>query len=118
MIEVTVLRSDCGVQEITISGHANAAKYGEDIVCSAVSGISFGILNSVHVLLGIKPDVEQDRQKGGFLRWSVHELDDPALQEKQQLLAESMILSLYAISQQYGKYIVVRDLKFQGGAEQ
>lgn len=118
MIEVTVTRGTYGVQEITVSGHANAAKYGEDIVCAAVSGICFGILNSVHSLLNIIPDVEQAGQGGGFLRWSVHQPDDPTLHEKQQLLAESMILSLYAISQQYGKFIMVRDLTKQGGAEQ
>ncbi|MGD8188830.1 ribosomal-processing cysteine protease Prp [Brevibacillus ginsengisoli] len=118
MIQVTVKRGTYGVQEITVSGHANAAKHGQDIVCSAVSGISFGILNSVHSLLNIQPDVQQAGQEGGFLRWRVHPLDDATLHEKQQLLAESMILSLYAISQQYGKFIKVRDLTKQGGAEQ
>lgn len=118
MIHVTVKRGTYGVQEITVSGHAHAAKHGEDIVCAAVSGISFGILNSVHALLGIQPEVQQAGQEGGFLRWSVYQLDDSTLHEKQQLLAESMILSLTAISQQYGKFIMVRDLTKQGGAEQ
>ncbi|MGC5327953.1 ribosomal-processing cysteine protease Prp [Brevibacillus sp. SYSU BS000544] len=117
MIKVSVTRSKQGVEEITISGHARAAEHGKDIVCAAVSGISLGLLNSVVHLLGFKPDVSQAGKEGGFLRWSLHQLDDQSLHEKQQLLAESMIISLVAIEQQYGKFITVRDSKLQGGAE-
>jgi uncharacterized protein YsxB (DUF464 family) len=117
MIQVSVTRSEQGVKEIAISGHANAAEHGKDIVCAAVSGVSFGMLNSVYALLGIQPDVQQAGQEGGFLRWSIHPLEDGTLQEKQQLLAESMIISLRAIAESYGKFITVRDSKLQGGAE-
>jgi uncharacterized protein YsxB (DUF464 family) len=118
MIHVSVARTQKGVEEITISGHANAAEHGKDIVCAAVSGISLGILNSIYPLLGLKPDVQQAGQDGGFLRWRIQQLEDTSLHEKQQLLAESMIISLTAISQSYGKFITVRDSTIQGGAEQ
>lgn len=118
MIEVMVRRNESGIQEVTVSGHANAGKYGSDIVCSAVSAISFGILNSIYPLLGIIPDVEQVKQGGGFLRWSLLHPDDPQLHEKQQLLAESMVIALLAVAQQNGKYISVQDEKWQGGASQ
>ncbi|GAA4705196.1 ribosomal-processing cysteine protease Prp [Brevibacillus fulvus] len=116
MIQVTIERDDAGIAEITISGHANAAQYGSDIVCSAVSAISFGILNSIHPLLGLVPQVEQAAKSGGFLRWSVTHPADPSLHEKLQLLAESMAIALIAVAQQYGKYITVKDQKWQGGA--
>ncbi len=117
MIVVHVKRSEHGIEEITLSGHAQAAEYGQDIVCSAVSGISFGILNAVHPLVGIVPDVERAERGGGFLRWSVRALEEKALHEKLQLLAETMVISLYAVSQQYGEYVTVRDTKWQGGAQ-
>lgn len=116
MIEVTVRRTENRIDEIEISGHANAGKYGSDIVCSAVSAISFGILNSIYPLLGIVPEVEQAEQGGGFLRWSLYHPEDEKLHEKQQLLAESMAIALFAVAQQNGKFISIHDAKWQGGA--
>lgn len=116
MVEVTVRRSENGIEEVVISGHANAGKYGSDIVCSAVSAISFGILNSIYPLLGIIPEVQQAEQGGGFLRWRLRHPDDEQLHEKQQLLAESMAIALLAVSEQNGKFISVHDPKWQGGA--
>ncbi|MED1852057.1 ribosomal-processing cysteine protease Prp [Brevibacillus borstelensis] len=118
MIEVIVNRAPYGIKEVCISGHANAAAYGSDIVCSAVSAISFGILNAIHPLLGIVPQVSQAPKDGGFLRWSISSLEDAALHEKQQLLAESMVISLLAVAEQYGSYVSVQDDKWQGGASQ
>ncbi|UFJ39044.1 ribosomal-processing cysteine protease Prp [Brevibacillus humidisoli] len=116
MIVITVRRDRQAIAEITISGHANAGEYGKDIVCSAVSAISFGMLNAVHLTMGIVPDVEQAAQEGGFLRWRVHPLDDQAGQEKLQLLAESMVISLSAVAEQYGQYVTVEDTTQKGGA--
>ncbi|AIG25595.1 ribosomal-processing cysteine protease Prp [Brevibacillus laterosporus] len=116
MVKVEVIRSQTGIAEIAMTGHANAGKYGEDIVCSAVSAIILGNLNAVHLLLGLKPDVEMNTEEGGFLKWRLSSLHDPALEEKQQLLAESTVVALLAISQNYGTYISVQDSKWQGGA--
>ncbi|MFM1652373.1 ribosomal-processing cysteine protease Prp [Brevibacillus sp. B_LB10_24] len=116
MILATVKRDGGDIEEITISGHADAAEYGKDIVCSAVSAISFGMLNAVHALLGITPQVEQAEREGGFLRWRLERTADQAVHEKQQLLAESLIVSLYSVSQQYGTFLTVNDTKWQGGA--
>lgn len=115
MIEVIVNRASHGINEISISGHANAGAYGADIVCSAVSGISFGILNAIQPLTGVIPDVRQAAEGGGFLRWSLPSLEDSGLHEKQQLLAESMVIALLAVAEQYGKYVKVKDEKWQGG---
>lgn len=117
MIVVTVDRTPNGIASVTISGHAGAGRHGEDIVCSAVSGISFGLLNAVQPLLGIVPEVERNEEEGGFLRWRVPEIEDQALHEKLQLLAESMVISLYAVSLQYGQYVSLEDEKWQGGVQ-
>lgn len=111
MIVVKVERNRRGISGITIEGHANAAEHGKDIVCSAVSAISFGLLNAVYPLVGIIPDVEQNAESGGFIRWQLHVPDDVSVHEKQQLLAESMVIALYAVSQQYGAYVSVIDPK-------
>ncbi|MGG4451145.1 ribosomal-processing cysteine protease Prp [Brevibacillus porteri] len=115
MIEVIVRRGSHGIHEISISGHANAGAYGADIVCSAVSGISFGILNAIQPLTGITPAVDVAQEGGGFLKWSLSSPEDEATHEKQQLLAESMIISLLTVEANYGKYVKVSDDKWQGG---
>lgn len=118
MIQVQVKRNQTRIEEISVSGHANAAAHGSDIVCSAVSAISFGALNSVHVLLGIMPDVEQADNGGGYLRWRLSAPSDQDVDGKEQLLAESMVVALVGIAEQYGKYVTVQDTKWQGGATQ
>jgi len=115
MIEVIVNRASHGIHEICISGHANAGAYGADIVCSAVSGISFGILNGIQPLTGITPDVSAAQEGGGFLKWKLSSSEDEAILEKQQLLAESMVIALLSVEAQYGKYVKVKDEKWQGG---
>lgn len=115
MIEVIVSRAQHGIHEISISGHANAGAYGADIVCSAVSGISFGILNAIQPLTGITPDVTVAQEGGGFLKWSLSSSDDETAGEKQQLLAESMVIALLSVEANYGKYVKVNDRKWQGG---
>lgn len=116
MITIEVKRNQTKIEEIVVSGHAEAAEHGKDIVCSAVSGITFGTLNSVHVLLGIVPDVKQADRSGGYLCWRLSTDTDEAVGEKQQLLAEAMTISLIAIAQTYGRYVTVSDTKWQGGA--
>ncbi|CAJ1003404.1 MULTISPECIES: ribosomal-processing cysteine protease Prp [Bacillales] len=117
MITVTVQRNaHCEIEEIAISGHANAGRHGEDIVCAAVSAVSLGIVNSIQPLLGFVPDVEHAAEEGGFLRWRVGRLDDARLHEKQQLLAESMVVALFVVAETNGKYVAIHDSKWQGGA--
>ncbi|MGO0060240.1 ribosomal-processing cysteine protease Prp [Brevibacillus fluminis] len=118
MITIEIKRNPTGIEEIIVSGHAKAARHGKDIVCSAVSAIAFGTLNSVHVLLGIIPDVKQADQSGGYLSWRLATDTDEAIGEKQQLLAESMAISMIMIAENYGKYVTVSDTKWQGGATQ
>ncbi|MDF2681991.1 MAG: ysxB [Brevibacillus sp.] len=116
MITVKVQRNEQNeIEVITVSGHANAGKHGSDIVCSAVSAVSLGLINASDILLNSNPDVQFAEKDGGFLKWTVRPVDDQLLREKQQLLAESMVVSLFMIAESYGKYVSVHDTKWQGG---
>ncbi|CAM3492366.1 MULTISPECIES: ribosomal-processing cysteine protease Prp [Brevibacillus] len=116
MVTVNVKRNEQnGIEEITISGHANAGKHGSDIVCAAVSAISLGLINSVDLLLGSNPDVQFADKEGGFINWKVGCHQDPLVSEKQQLLAESMVVSLFMIAETNGRYVSIQDPKWQGG---
>jgi len=47
MILITVLEKNGSFVSLEIKGHANSAPKGEDLVCSAVSAIAVGGLNSL-----------------------------------------------------------------------
>jgi uncharacterized protein len=106
MIQITITRLESGlIQAFTLSGHAQFAKRGQDIVCAGASAVAFGTVNSVIKLAGVKPDIEQG--KGGFLRCVLPGDLPEETQEKVQLLLEGMIVSLQTIEKDYGKHIKI-----------
>lgn len=49
MIKVSIIKENL-IKEVKISGHANFADYGKDIVCSAVSSIATTTINNIIAL--------------------------------------------------------------------
>ncbi|WP_027414898.1 ribosomal-processing cysteine protease Prp [Aneurinibacillus terranovensis] len=110
MITVNVKRhADHTVAEVTIDGHAGFANPGEDIVCAAVSGISFGMLNAIEMLL--KTPLAVTQGEDGYLRCAVPQEYPEELREKVQLLLEGMIASLKSVALEYGSFVKVNDKK-------
>ena len=106
MIKVKIKRNDLNkIESFTISGHANFAKKGSDIVCAGVSAVSFGTVNSIVALCGVTPHIEQGAD--GFLRCSIPSNIEESTKEKIQLLLEGMIVSLETIERDYKKYITI-----------
>lgn len=102
-----VKRDDAGdIQSFTIVGHAGYADAGEDIVCAAVSGISFGAINAIYQLLGAELSVEQGED--GYLRCRVPRFE-PETDRKVQLLLDGMIASLRSVAVEYGQFVQVKD---------
>ncbi|WP_025027401.1 ribosomal-processing cysteine protease Prp [Caldalkalibacillus mannanilyticus] len=111
MIKITIKRQPDSreILQFTLHGHAGYADSGQDIVCSAVTAVSFGTVNSIETLLDTKLQIEME-QKTGFLHCIVptsrdEATHDEATHEKVQLLLESMVLTLESIASEYGKYI-------------
>lgn len=106
MIKIRVERSaDLGLRHVTITGHAQYAQAGEDIVCAAVSGISIGMVNAIERLFHVRVYRESDRE--GALHCHLPEGLEPAKQEKIQLLLEAMVLSLEEVAEAYPKYVQI-----------
>jgi uncharacterized protein YsxB (DUF464 family) len=106
MIRIKINRTESGkIQMFSMSGHANFADHGEDIVCAGASAVSFGTLNAIEVLTGFVPEV--DLGKDGFLRCVFPDNLAEATQEKVQLLLEAMVVSLKTIEREYGKHIKI-----------
>ncbi|MBA4537191.1 ribosomal-processing cysteine protease Prp [Bacillus aquiflavi] len=110
MIEITIKRSKLGhIQSFSISGHANFANRGQDIVCAGVSAVSFGTVNAIVKLTEIEPDVEQGQN--GFLRCVFPENLPINIQARVQLLLEGMLVSLQTIERDYKKYVQIKIVK-------
>jgi len=106
MINITINRTETGIiSSFSMSGHADFARHGEDIVCAGASAVSFGSVNAIEALTGIVPEIEQGN--GGFLRCTFPNDLQEDVQEKVQLLLEAMVVSLETIERDYGKHIKI-----------
>lgn len=67
MIQATIKHYRGHVSGFTITGHADAGEYGQDIVCSAVSVLSITTVNGLQEVVGLDVDVDSDDKNGGYL---------------------------------------------------
>ena len=81
-------------------GHSGYARAGKDIVCSAVSALTFTFVNSVSELTDSDISVESD-EKTGYMDVRVSDYDTKEV----QLLFKSLKLGLEEIAKQYERYV-------------
>lgn len=108
MINVVFDRNQDGtIHTFTMSGHADFAENGKDLVCAGASTVSFGTVNAIAAICGVELDVEMEGE-GGFLRCRVPKKLDTDTYEKVQLLLECMFYSLKTLEEQYGQFIQIK----------
>jgi len=54
MIKARFKMRDGKIVSLRVSGHAESAPYGEDLVCALVSGVTFGLCNAANEICGIE----------------------------------------------------------------
>ncbi|GMK47227.1 MULTISPECIES: ribosomal-processing cysteine protease Prp [Paenibacillus] len=108
MISVTVKRraADRRIVSFAISGHAKYADRGKDIICAGVSAVSVGTVNAIEALATVELPA---KMKDGWLSSDIPEQPDKEIDDKVQLLLESMVVMLGTIAKTYGKYVVIHD---------
>ena len=68
MIKVNICRDKAGnIKKFVVRGHADYASEGEDIICSAVSAVSYTAAGALEELVGLKDFYEE---KHGFMTCS------------------------------------------------
>lgn len=107
MIKITIHRTASGIQSFEMTGHANFAEHGKDLVCAGVSAVVFGSINAIESLCHVQANIKLGRN-GGFLTYALPKLDDETFQNA-QLLLEGMMVSLKTIEMDYGKYIRIKE---------
>ena len=82
---------------ITIDGHANAAPRGADVVCEAVTAISYQLINSLTELTD--EHIVFDSSRPGHISVKIPASPDG------YLLCLSFAIGIYTLSIQYPEYI-------------
>ncbi len=98
MIQVTIIRSNQLYRMMKVTGHANSAPYGEDLVCAAVSAVMTGGINALN-LKAVKV-----KNKEGL---SEIQVTEPQNLENQYAL-QVISTQLQTIANDYPKYIRIQ----------
>ncbi|MDF2541666.1 MAG: hypothetical protein K0S47_1384 [Herbinix sp.] len=102
MIKVAIYKNaENMITGFSLSGHADYAEYGSDVVCAAVSALVINTINSIENFTSDKFRLEQDEKKGYIEFQVVSDLSSNA-----SLLLNSLALGLHGIQEEYSeKYI-------------
>lgn len=108
MVNVKISRHNTRIKVVEIKGHAGYAKYGKDIVCSAISAIaSTALLGLIRVS---SQSVEYTRDdKVGYLRFLVPLGNTEEEIIKQEAILETMLLGLMDLEQGYQSFINLKE---------
>lgn len=105
MIKVIIKKQKSNILGIKVTGHANSADYGKDLICAGVSTVSFGILNILY--------------KKGYIDSSIHSQVDEGYinievinwNKEIQLILETFEISLMTMEESYPNYIKIRRME-------
>lgn len=103
MIHVIIRRDSNRIQSFEMSGHADYAEHGKDLVCAGASAVSFGAVNAVMQLTKVEPIIDQGRD-GGYLQVS---FPNTYQDDEVQLIIEAMIVALETIAFDYSEHIKI-----------
>ena len=101
MIKVLINYEEKKFKSLEVKGHANSGPYGQDLVCAAVSAILTGGANN----LDNKKCFDIKLLEGEAL---IKAID--TVSSHDEVVLETMIVSLKTIEESYGKFIQIKNL--------
>lgn len=102
MIAVEILYDGSNIKGFTVEGHAEYAQYGEDIVCSSVSILTIGTINSIIRMCKKEIKIEQD---DGYIQVLLPKRI--MKKDEARILLTSMLYNLKDLEQNYPNNIQV-----------
>lgn len=115
MIKVCIFKDTAKlITGYEISGHADYAPYGKDIVCAAASVLGYTGLNSLMEVAGYKKehiDYKFDDHKG-YLSVRVSLIGDDDMKTYTQVIFKTFEVGIKSMIESYPKYIT---LEYRGG---
>ena len=97
MILVKVQKQRQLIKKIEISGHADSARYGEDLICAAVSAVVTGTLNAVEELVSGSCRIRQS------IKQTV--IAEATENQTLQIILETMLYQLKTVAESNPQYI-------------
>lgn len=112
MVRVEVRRkADGAIAGFRMTGHAEYAEAGKDIVCAGLSAVAIGTINAVEALLGVR--LVAGTPERGTLEAAVPEGTEGRRGEDVQLLLEALVHMVRDIEAHYGTYVRVTEITIQ-----
>ncbi len=94
------------INYIKVSGHANSADYGKDLVCAAVSSAVVGIANMLCEYQFLNNDLGTIDIKDGYAEIKVVDSNNNI-----QVVLETFVMILRTIEESYSKYIKITKME-------
>jgi hypothetical protein len=108
MVRVEIRRKPDGtIAGFRVTGHAEFAEAGKDIVCAGISAVTIGTVNAAEALLGVR--LVDKTPKRGTLEAVVPDGLAGRRGEDVQLLLETMTHMVRDIESAYGTYVKVTE---------
>ena len=101
MIKVLIKFEEKAFESLEVSGHADTAPCGHDLVCAAVSGILTGCTNAIK-------DEKNFRLESRDGYYKLEALGP--LSSHDEGVIDSIIVGLETIASEYGKFIQIKNL--------
>ena len=95
MIQVRIQKQGEDFLSMEVKGHAEYAKHGKDLVCAAVSGITFGLCNALDILVHVEAVVEDN-----LIRIAIDHPDG-----KTNLIMQVGAIQLQTIAESYHEFM-------------
>lgn len=91
------------ITSVEISGHAEMAEYGYDIVCASVSSLVIAAINGLeeYVQTNVSANVEN-----GVTSFEINE-DDPLKSTQAQAIVNTLYIAMVGLEDEYEDYIEV-----------
>lgn len=96
MIRACITEKNQECIKVTISGHADYAEEGYDIICAAVSMLAVNTVNSIEALT--EDSYICDQGEDGFMEISVGD----EVSDRTKVLMQSLCIGLKSIQEAYG----------------
>jgi len=88
-----------------------AENHGVDIVCSAVSMLTFNAVNSVEAFTEEAIECDLPADGDGWLRFSMPDIKEGGANRDAELLMASMALGLRSLNEEYPDQINIQEVK-------
>lgn len=110
MIHIHIIHESEDIRGIEITGHADYAEHGQDIVCAAVSSQVISVENSLEHLLGVHCELDVNDSEGGYLKMKLPEMSDSRQYQDAQLLLKHLAYAYAILEENYPEYIQIKTI--------